>query len=90
MRFELNKEVMYNWGLLQGSGVKTDYLINFVVDNEGEKKYLKPYEIIELLNKQQNTIFSLENEVERQKNEIKLIRQEYTKIPPKIREVWRD
>ena len=67
----------------------------FVVKDNTTNKTYGPFEgdeksMSDLLNNQQNTISSLENEVERQKNEIKLIRQEYTKIPPKIREVWRD
>ena len=33
-------------------------------------------------------IHSLENEVERQRNEIKLLQKQLSKIPPKVREVW--
>lgn len=53
--------------------------------------YLKYNEVVDLLNKIQsleNTILSLENEVTRQKNQIKLLNGQFSKIPPKIREVW--
>lgn len=48
-------------------------------------------QVVDLLNKIQsleNTILSLENEVTRQKNQIKLLNGQFSKIPPKIREVW--
>ena len=64
-----------------------NYCEHSFYDNE---EPLSDDEVVDLLNKQQNTILSLENEVERQKNEIKLLIKEYGKIPPKIREVWRD
>ena len=35
-----------------------------------------------------NKIYSLENEIERQRNQIKLLQKQLSKIPPKVREVW--
>ena len=42
------------------------------------------------IQKQEKIIKALEDDHKRQENEIKLLRQEYSKIPPKIREVWKD
>ena len=37
-----------------------------------------------------NKAKAIEEDHKRQENEIKLLRAEYSKIPPKIREVWRE
>ena len=38
----------------------------------------------------ENNILSLENEVTRQSNQIKLLNKQFSKIPPSIREMWLD
>ena len=67
-----------------------------IIDRENGRK-LQAYEIIDLLNelndenkelKKENK--SLRKEHERQNNEIKLLREAYSKIPKGIREVWKE
>lgn len=70
--------------------------LEYVQDNvTGEK--ITVTELEDLLNeqqakiqKQEKIIKALEDDHKRQENEIKLLRQQYNKIPPKIREVWKE
>ena len=57
-----------------------DFKVHALTCNSFEKKVTGA----DLLKK----IHSLENEIERQRNEIKLLRKQLSKIPPKVREVW--
>lgn len=52
-----------------------------------EKKVTKA-DLLKKIHSLENTILSLENEVTRQRNQIKLLNKQFSKIPPKIREVW--
>lgn len=63
-----------------GCSLHGDCKVSTLKCNSFEKKVSKA----DLLKK----IHSLENEIERQRNEIKLLRKQLSKIPPKVREVW--
>ena len=60
-----------------------------IIDRKYGRK-LQMYEIIDLLNKQDERINELKEENERLNNEIELLRNEYLKIPKGIRDVWKE
>lgn len=60
-----------------------------IIDRKYGRK-LQMYEIIDLLNKQDERINELKEENERLNNEIKLLRNDYLKIPKGIRDVWKE
>ena len=63
-----------------GCALHGDFKVQAVNCKSFEKKVTKA----DMVNK----IHSLEREVERQRNEIKLLREQISKFPPNIREVW--
>ena len=80
-----------------GFPINSDDPIRIITDREKDKDYFKFSDICEIMNeqqakiqKQEKIIKALEDDHKRQENEIKLLRQEYSKIPPKIREVWKE
>ena len=60
-----------------------------IIDRKYGRK-LQMYEIINLLNEQDEKINELKKENERLNNEIKLLRNDYLKIPKGIRDVWKE
>lgn len=60
-----------------------------IIDRKNGRK-LQAYEIIDLLNEQDDEINELKKENERKDNEIESLRKVYLKIPKGIREVWKD
>ena len=60
-----------------------------IIDRKYGRK-LQMYEIINLLNKQDERINELKEENERLNNEIELLRNDYLKIPKGIRDVWKE
>lgn len=60
-----------------------------IIDRKYGRK-LQMYEIIDLLNKQDERINELKEENERLNNEIELLRNDYLKIPKGIRDVWKE
>ena len=60
-----------------------------IIDRKYGRK-LQMYEIIDLLNKQDERINELKKENERLNNEIELLRNDYLKIPKGIRDVWKE
>ena len=60
-----------------------------IIDRKYGRK-LQMYEIIDLLNKQDEKINELKEENERLNNEIELLKNDYLKIPKGIRDVWKE
>lgn len=60
-----------------------------IIDRKYGRK-LQMYEIIDLLNEQDEKINELKKENERLNNEIELLRNDYLKIPKGIRDVWKE
>lgn len=60
-----------------------------IIDRKYGRK-LQMYEIIDLLNEQDEKINELKEENERLNNEIELLRNDYLKIPKGIRDVWKE
>ena len=60
-----------------------------IIDRKYGRK-LQMYEIIDLLNEQDERINELKEENERLNNEIELLRNDYLKIPKGIRDVWKE